>query len=217
MQSENSRKFGMSSNLADNHQLLVSKGYAIFLPDLPMNRNSHEPATEITHAIESALDELVKHPAIDPDRIGIIGHSFGGYSALVAITRIHQFKAAVISGGVGSLISMYTKFDYPNYNYGWIEDGQPNLAVTLWENKERYIRNSPFFELHNIHAPVLIVQGTKDHICKDEAGPIFSSLNRLGKIAEMVLYDEDHWQGTWREKNLIDYYERVVKWFDTYV
>lgn len=217
MQSENIRKFGLSSNLSDNHQLFALKGYAVFLPDLPMDRNSHEPAKEITLAIERALDELVKHPAIDPNRIGIIGHSFGGYSALVAISRIQQFKAAVISGGVGSLISMYTKFDHPNYNYGWIEDGQPNLATTLWENKDRYIQNSPIFELYNIQVPVLIVQGTNDQICKDEAGPIFSSLNRLGKKAEMFLYDEEHWQGTWSEKNLVDYYNRVLQWFDTYV
>jgi dipeptidyl aminopeptidase/acylaminoacyl peptidase len=112
---------------------------------------------------------------------------------------------------------MYTKFDHPNYNYGWVENGQPNLRETLWKNKERYIRNSPIFELDKIQIPVLIVQGLKDQISKDEAGPIFSSLNRLGKIAELILYDEDHWQGTWSKENLIDYYDRVLSWFEMYI
>jgi dipeptidyl aminopeptidase/acylaminoacyl peptidase len=216
MQSSNVRFYGLSRSAADNHQIFATRGYAVFLPDLPMLR-SNEPAEEISIAIENALNELVKHPQIDPERIGIIGHSFGGYSALVAITRSPRFKAAVISAGIGNLISYYTKFDPPNFNYGWVEDGQANLGATLWEDKERYIRNSPLFDLHNIQVPVLIVQGTQDHICNEEAGPIFSSLNRLGKTAELILYDEDHYQGTWKEENLKDYYKRVLGWFNKYL
>jgi len=216
MLSNRVRYFGLSTSAADNHQLFALKGYGVFLPDLPMSR-SHEPAEEIKLSIDNALTELIKHPAIDPERIGIIGHSFGGYSALVAITRIQRFKAAVISAGVGNLISMYTKFDYPNFNYGFVENGLPNMEVNLWEDTQRYIRNSPLFELQNIEAPVLIVQGTRDHLCNEEAGPIFTSLNRLGKNAELVLYDEGHWQGTWSEENLQDYYKRVVQWFDQHL
>lgn len=216
MQSNNVRFFGLSKFAADNHQLFATRGYAVFLPDLPMMR-SNEPAEEISIAIDNALNELVKHPEIDPDRIGIIGHSFGGYSALVAITRIQRFKAAVISAGIGNLISFYTNFDPPSFNYGWIEDGQANMAATLWENKERYIRNSPLFDFQNIQVPVLVVQGTKDDLCFNEAGPIFSSLNRLGKKAELILYDEGHSQGTWKEENLKDYYESVLDWFNKYL
>ncbi|GAE36650.1 S9 family peptidase [Halalkalibacter akibai] len=216
MQSNNVRYYGLSPSSADNHQLFATRGYAVFLPDLPMLR-SIEPAEEISMAIENALNELVKHPQIDSERIGIIGHSFGGYSALVAITRSPRFKAAVISAGIGNLISYYTKFDPPNFNYGWVEDGQVNLGATLWEDKERYIRNSPIFDFHNIQVPVLIVQGTQDHISNEEAGPIFSSLNRLGKTAELVFYDEDHYQGSWKEENLKDYYKRVLGWFNKYL
>ncbi|MDR7074207.1 S9 family peptidase [Fictibacillus barbaricus] len=76
MQSNNVRFFGLSSYAADNHHLFSTRDYAVFLPDLPMSR-SNEPAEEISIAIENALNELVKHPQIDPERIGIIGHSFG--------------------------------------------------------------------------------------------------------------------------------------------
>ncbi|WP_442951688.1 alpha/beta hydrolase family protein [Paenibacillus sp. GYB003] len=71
------------------------------------------------------------------NRIGIIGHSFGGYSTLAAMTKIPEFKAAVISAG-----------------------------------RERYIRNSPLFDLDKIEAPVLIIQGIRDHLCRNEAGPL---------------------------------------------
>ncbi|WP_235213096.1 S9 family peptidase [Alkalihalobacillus alcalophilus] len=220
MQSDYIRQFGLSSSKYDNHQLLASRGYAVFLPDLPMSRGN-EPADEITEAVEAALDVLVQHPSIDPERIGIIGHSFGGYSALVAITRIQRFNAAVVSAGIGNLISFSTHFDAynPDLNmvYGLVEDGQFNLGKNLWEEKERYIRNSPLFDFHNIKTPVLIIQGTKDHICKGEAGPIFSALNRLDKTAQLVLYDEGHWQGDWKEENIKDYYKRVFDWFKYYL
>lgn len=218
MQSNNFRYFGLSTAAADNHHVFSSNGFAVFMPDLPMDR-SHEPAEEITIAIEDALRALLQHPKIDPDKIGIIGHSFGGYSALVAITKIPAIKAAVISAGIGSLISFYTNFDpmLHVYNYGWVEDGQANMGASLWENKDRYIRNSPLFDLDKVQAPVLIVQGIRDNLCRNEAGPIFSGLNRLGKTAEMAIYDEEHWQGTWKRENLEDYYNRVLTWFSKHL
>ncbi|WP_137789266.1 prolyl oligopeptidase family serine peptidase [Bacillus sp. E(2018)] len=216
MQSQALRLFGCSPVVENNHHLLATRGYAVFLPDLPMVR-SNEPAEEITRAIENALDALVEHPEIDSDRIGIIGHSFGGYSALVAITRIQRFKAAVISSGIANLISNYTKFDPPQFSYGWVEDGQANMGTSLWENKDRYIRNSPLFDFDKIQVPVLIVQGTRDHLCSEEAGPMFSALNRLGKTAELILYDEEHSQDTWNEENLQHYHQRVIDWYDKYI
>ncbi|ANC77337.1 hypothetical protein ABE65_011190 [Fictibacillus phosphorivorans] len=216
MQSENVRFFGLSPYAANNHHLLSTRGFAVFLPDLPMYR-SNEPAEEITKAIENALNALVEHPEIDSERIGIIGHSFGGYSALVAITRIQRFKAAVISSGIANLISYYTKFDPPQYSYGWVEDGQANMGTTLWENKEGYIRNSPIFDFDKIQVPVLIVQGTQDHLCSEEAGSMFSALNRIGKTAELILYEEGHSQETWNEDNLTHYHERLIDWYDKYL
>ncbi|MCA1322331.1 alpha/beta fold hydrolase [Bacillus tianshenii] len=212
--------FGLSQTKCDNHQLFASRGYAVFLPDLPRSW-SHEPADEITKAIENAVEALVKHPDIDPDRIAIIGHSFGGYSALVAITRLQLFKAAIISAGVANIISNYTQFDSwdpdTTSNYGMIEGGIFNMGATLWDDQDLYIRNSPIFDFHKIETPVLIVQGTRDHICHAEAGPMFSALKRLDKPAQLVLYDEDHHQSSWRHENIEDYYQRVFDWLEKFL
>lgn len=220
MQSESIRLFGLSQVNCDNHQLFASRGYAVFLPDLPRSW-SHEPADEITTAIENAVAALVEQPDIDPDRIAIIGHSFGGYSALVAITRLKLFKAAVISAGIANIISSYTQFDSwdtdTTSNYGMIEGGIFNMGATMWDEQDRYIRNSPIFEFHKIQTPVLIVQGTRDHISHAEAGPMFSALKRLNKPAQLVLYDEDHHQGSWRQENIEDYYQRIFEWLEKYL
>jgi dipeptidyl aminopeptidase/acylaminoacyl peptidase len=214
MQSNSYRFFGLNTSAADNHHIFASHGYAVFLPDLPMDR-THEPVEEIVTAIKDALHALKQHPNIDYNRIGIIGHSFGGYSTLAAVTQIPVFKAAVASAGIGNLISFYTNFDpfLPVFNYGMVEDGQSNMGDSLWSERERYIRNSPLFDLDKIEAPILLIQGIRDHLCRNEAGPLFAAFNRLGKIAQLVIYDEKHWQGTWKRENLEDYYKRVLEWF----
>ncbi|MGD6874243.1 S9 family peptidase [Sutcliffiella horikoshii] len=220
MQSQSIRLFGLSQSKCDNHQLFASRGYAVFLPDLPMSW-TNEPADDITSSIEKAVEALVKHPDIDPKRIAIIGHSFGGYSALVAITRLQLFKAAIVSAGIANIISCYTHFDScdpdTNSNYGLIEGGLFDMGATMWDERARYIRNSPIFDFHKIETPVLIIQGTRDHVCHAEAGPMFSSLKRLDKTAQLVLYDEEHYQGSWRHENIEDYYQRVFEWLEKYV
>lgn len=55
-----------------------------------------------------------------------------------------------------------------------------------------------------VETPLIIIQGTKDAICTHEAGLMFSSLKRLNKTAELVLYkEEDHWHGTWKVENIL--------------
>ncbi|MEI4920162.1 prolyl oligopeptidase family serine peptidase, partial [Klebsiella pneumoniae] len=97
------------------------------------------------------------------------------------------------------------------------EGGQARMGSTLWEDPQRYIRNSPLFQFDKIETPLLIVQGTLDHLCNDEAGPMYSSLRRLKKEVELVIYDEDYFQGTWSRENLNDYYCRVFEWFERYL
>jgi len=217
MLSKSIRFFGLSPWAAENHHLFASRGYAVFMPDLPINSN--EPADDIVKGLEIALEALCSRPEIDSNRIGIIGHSFGGYSALAAITRVHKFRAAVVSAAMANLISFATKFDpaAPDFFFGWAEGGQARMGSTLWEDTQRYIRNSPLFQFDQIETPLLIAQGTRDHLCNDEAGPMYSSLRRLKKEVELVLYDEDHFQGTWLRENLNDYYCRVFEWFERYL
>lgn len=212
--------FGLYDSPVDNRHLFTSMGYAVFLLEIPISNN--EPADEIEKGLIAALDELGKYPELDINRIGIMGqHSFGGYSTLVAITRMPKwFRAAISHSGIGNLISFSTHFDPKLYqfNYEWAEDGQANMGVSFWEDKERYIKNSPIFDFDKIETPLLIVQGTKDTICAHEAGPMFAALKRLDKTAELVLYEgEDHWHGTWELENIEDYYSRVFGWLEKYL
>lgn len=215
MQSGQLRFFGCTPWSFENHFLFSSRGYAVFLPDLPVS--GHEPADEIGQGLDAAMHALVvSQPEIDRDRIGLIGHSFGGYTALVGVTRLKWFKTAVVSSGIADLIRFATHFDPKAIDefYAMVESGQFGLRETLWENHQRYISNSPIFEFDRIEAPILIIQGTNDPLCASQAGSIFSALRRLGKNAELVFYSgEEHSQAYWREENILDYLDRVVNWF----
>lgn len=218
MQSEQLRFFGCTPWSIDNHHLFTSRGYAVFLPDLPIS--GRDPADRIREGLDAAIQALASQSEVNRNRIGIIGHSFGGYTALVGITRLKWFKAAVVSSGIANLISFATHFDPKAIDefYAKVEGGQMALRETLWDNPIRYITNSPLFEFDRIHAPVLLLQGTSDPICASQAGPIYSALRRLGKTAELVLYNgEDHSPLYWKEENRKDYLDRVVKWFDQYL
>ncbi|MFE7064039.1 hypothetical protein ACFVAD_18055 [Sutcliffiella sp. NPDC057660] len=50
-----------------------------------------------------------------------------------------------------------------------------------------------------------------------EAGPMFSALKRLNKPAQLVLYDEDHHQSSWRQENIDDYYQQVFEWLGKFL
>lgn len=218
LQAEQLRFFGCTPWSIDNHHLLASRGYAVFLPDLPISGS--DPADRIREGLDAAMQALMSQPEIDPARIGMIGHSFGGYTALVGVTRLQWFQAAVVSAGIANLISFAAHFDplAPDGMFARVEGGQFALRETIWDNPNRYVANSPMFELDRTDAPILLLQGTRDPICASQAGPIYSALRRLGKTAELVLYNgEDHSPLYWKEENRKDYLQRVVEWFDRYL
>ena len=81
----------------DNAHIWTTRGYAVFLPD-----GYFEPGQPLDGMVASTLpglDKLVELGIADPDRIGIYGHSFGGYSTLGLLTRTSRFKAAVATAG----------------------------------------------------------------------------------------------------------------------
>jgi dipeptidyl aminopeptidase/acylaminoacyl peptidase len=94
--------FGLSGPGAENSQILATRGYAVLLPDTPVHTNS--PMLEIAKSVIPAVDRVVELGIADPNRLGIMGHSYGGYSTLAVIVQNTRFKAAVDSAGMGDLV-----------------------------------------------------------------------------------------------------------------
>jgi dipeptidyl aminopeptidase/acylaminoacyl peptidase len=193
-------------------QMWLTRGYVVFLPDMPMGRG--QPVRDIVETVNAGVDRLIADGYVHPKRIGVWGWSYGGYSTLALLTRSDRFRAGVAGAGFGNLFSQYgTLSSGGSDSVGYLERGQGALKTHPWNDRERYIENSPFFFLDRISGPVLIVHGAQDTaVPVHMSHEVFVGLRRLGKKAELVVYlDEDH--TIERRHNTEDYWNRMIQWF----
>ena len=210
-------QFGMGGAPVDNLQLFATRGYVVLMADSHLRVGT--PMQDLLKSVMPGVDRAVALGIADPDRVGLIGHSYGGYSTLSLIVQTQRFKAAVVSAGIGNLTAAYGALgsDGSNYLQSWAESGQGRMGGSPWEYRDRYIENSPMFYLDRVTTPLLIVQGASD-TAPWLSDQMFSSLRRLGKRVEYARYaGEDHWPGTWSLANQRDYLTRVIDWFDRYL
>ncbi|HET8671598.1 MAG TPA: prolyl oligopeptidase family serine peptidase, partial [Candidatus Saccharimonadales bacterium] len=135
-------EFGLMEGSQENMQLFATRGYAVLLPDAPLRVGT--PMQDIAKTILPGVDKVIELGIADPERIGVRGQSYGGYSTLALIVQTSRFKAAVISAAQGNLIAKYgTLSGNRALGVDWAERGQGRMGGTLWEYRDRYIENSP--------------------------------------------------------------------------
>lgn len=212
-------RFGLGGAPAENMQILATRGFAVLFPDSPLKKGS--AMQDLLKTVLPGINRVVELGIADPARIGVMGHSYGGYSTLALIVQSSMFKAAVDSAGVASLVSGYTAMttggDSPGI--GWTESGQGGMPGTPWQYRSTYIENSPLFYLDRVETPLLIVHGALDEaVPVTESDSVFVSLRRLGKEVVYVKYaGEGHWEGEWGRPNVLDYWSRVISWFEDHL
>jgi dipeptidyl aminopeptidase/acylaminoacyl peptidase len=201
------------------NQLLASRGYAVLIPDAP--QNGVAPMQEIANSVLPGIDLLADMGIIDPDRIGIIGHSYGGYSTLALIVTTTRFKAAVAISGFSDIASEYGALLRTGEAYGipLAETGQGKIGAPPWDNPRRYIENSPYYYLNRVQTPLLLIHGTEDSaVPVTQSDQVFVGLRRLNKEATYVKYEgQDHLVGNWPYAIRVDYFNRILAWFDQHL
>lgn len=187
-----------------NLRLLTSHGYAVLVPSLPNPPGGMtEPAQGLADRILAVVEAARRTPdaagRFDPDRLGLIGFSFGGYSVMTAITQTHRFRAAVSISGVSDLTSYWASqspfaFVDPEAGYvgnrmtGLVEATQPRMLGPPWREAARYARNSPLLAADRIETPLLLFHGALDPIPHAGSTAMYSALFRQGKDAMLVTY-----------------------------
>ena len=221
------RTFPLSfSPVSSLSQLLSQCGYVVMQPSIPLSveGNKGSPLEEIPDSVLPAVDKMVDMGIADPERIGVLGQSYGGYTVHVLITQTKRFKAAVALAGLSDLISNYGIFDARRrYSFGgssffssWSEGGQGRMGVPLWEDRFQWIENSPIFYLNKVTTPMLMLHGDLDFVSLAQAEEVFSGLKRLEKEAELVRYfGEGHVLS--KPANIRDSWQRIVSWFDNHL
>jgi len=201
-----------------NLQLLATRGYAVFFPDAPQHLGT--PMADLTKTVLPGVDKVVAMGIADPDRVGIVGHSNGGYSVLSLIVQTQLFRAAIDADGMGDLMGMYGEMNAAGEAFGTsLERAFDGLGGTPWEVRERYIENSPVFYLDRVKTPLLIVHGDQDEtVSPFLSDEVFVDLRRLGKEVEYAKYvGEGHSPPLWSYANQLDFCNRMIDWFDKHL
>jgi dipeptidyl aminopeptidase/acylaminoacyl peptidase len=200
-----------------NTQLLATRGYAVLLPDLPYRRGT--TMSDIQKAVLPGINKVVEMGVADRDRIGVWGHSFGGYSVLSLIVQSTQFKAAVESAGISNVITLYGQMEANGNSIGIGLSEEQFTGSMLWEKREKFIENSPVFYLDRVQTPLLILQGTADDTTNPaHSDQVFVFLRSLGKEVEYVKYkDQVHAITLWSYPNQVDRLNRTIGWFERWL
>lgn len=152
---------------------------------------------------------------VDPDRIGVIGASYGGYMVCAALAfRPEAFKAGVNIFGVTNWVR--TLKSIPS----WWEATRNALYKELGDpfEQEAYLHKiSPLFHAENIIRPLLVLQGANDvRVLQVESDEMVAALRANNVPVEYVVFD-DEGHGFRKKKNQIRGYKAVLKFLDTYL
>jgi dipeptidyl aminopeptidase/acylaminoacyl peptidase len=211
--------FGLAGTGPFNMQLLATRGYAVLLPDAPQGRAT--PMADLAKAVLPGVNKVIEMGIADPDRLGIIGHSYGGYSVLALIVQSRRFKAAAEIDGLGDLLAAYGALnkDGTAFETSVEESCQGSMGGSPWEVRDKYVENSPLFYADHLTTPLLIVHGSEDAAVPPFLGDeLFVGLRRLGKEVEYAKYQgEGHSPLLWSKANQRDLCKRVIAWFDAHL
>lgn len=175
-----------------NIAYFVSNGYLVFTPDI--HYQIGHPGKSVVNAIVSATKYLCKRSYIDSKRIGIQGHSRGGWETNYLVTHTNIFAAAMSSSGMSDYVSLYLlnrEYSSGKVRTGRFEHGPQRIGTTLWQLPELYIENSPIFNADKVTTPLLMMSNRMDSDVPFNQGlEFFIALRRLQKKVWMLQYDE---------------------------
>ena len=162
----------------------------------------------------AVIDEAVRDfDFVDPDRLGVIGGSYGGYMTSWIVGHSDRFKAAVSERAVNNFDSQWGSSDF-----GWDFKGYTDKF--LFEDVDLYLRMSPSSYAQDIHTPLLILHSEEDLRCPVEQGEhLFVTLRLLKKPVEFVRFPAESHELTRSGSPVhrVQRFELVVEWFDRYL
>jgi dipeptidyl aminopeptidase/acylaminoacyl peptidase len=160
---------------------------------------------------------MLEERGISNGRFGLMGHSFGGFATNILTTQTARFKASVAIAGISDWVSFSGgPGDFMRLSN---ERGQGRLGGSIWETPDRYVENSPVFQLDQVTTPILIIHGIDDYgVPFQQAEEMYFGLRHLGKTATLVAYPgEDHLYWNTKRAVLLDMWGRILDWLQQYL
>jgi dipeptidyl aminopeptidase/acylaminoacyl peptidase len=190
----------------------VSRGYIVFTPDIYFTPGKNGYSTY--NSVVSAAKYLSTLPFINSSKIGINGHSQGGFETNYLITHSKIFAAALSGAGVSDLVSSALAIDGYGSRLGPAEN---KMGATLWQRSDLYFENSPILRVEKVSTPLLILHCKDDYAVPwQQSLELFLALRRLQKPVWMLQYDNGG-HVLFLQKDKLDYTIRITQFFDHYL
>ena len=198
---------------------LVERGYFVFYPN---PRGSFGQGLAFTQAnrrdfgggdwrdILAGVDAAIEEAPIDGARLGLMGHSYGGFMTMWGVTHSDRFKAAVAGAGIANWISYYGQ----NGIDQWMV---PFFGAAMYDDPAVYRRASPIESIKNARTPTLLYVGERDvETPAVQSMEFWHGLRAIGTPATLVIYDgEGH--AIRKPEHQLDQRRRTVEWFEKYL
>ncbi|WP_116787825.1 alpha/beta hydrolase family protein [Flavobacterium psychrotrophum] len=195
----------------------INDGYLVLMPDIKYEVGA--PGKSIVDCVEAAVNYVTDKGVADKNRIGIIGHSYGGYETCYLISQSKLFAAAVAGAAVTDVISSYLSVNSDTGDkMDWrFESQQYRLGVSPFEDLQLYLEHSTVLNATKINTPLLSWAGKDDISVDHEQGiELHLALRRLGKRNVFLVYPKQgHILTDTNAKT--DLSNRTKKWFDHYL
>ncbi len=215
--SQNLNRYYAPSPYSFNKSVYTSHGYAVLMPDIVYKIN--DPGMSSVWCVLPALEAAIGTGVVDKDKVGLQGHSWGGYQSSFLATQTDAFAAIVTGAPLTNMISMYSSiyWNSGSANQPIFESSQGRFYGGYWDNLEAYTRNSPVYFAGKVTTPMVILHNDNDGAVDWNQGiEYFNTLRRLKKPVVMLQYvGENH--GLRKPANRKDYGVRMKEFFDHYL
>lgn len=197
----------------------MAKGYAILRPN---PRGSSGYGTEFRRAnirdwaggdyedLMTGVDHVIAMGVADPDRLGVMGWSYGGYMTSMIITKTNRFKAASAGAPVTNMMSFNGTADIPSFLPDYFE-------AEFWNDPAVYSKHSAMFNIKNARTPTLIQHGENDlRVPIAQGYELFNALRRQGVPTRMIVLPRQP-HGIQEPRLQIATMQSNLDWFDRYL
>jgi dipeptidyl aminopeptidase/acylaminoacyl peptidase len=194
---------------ARNMEYMTQLGYAVANFDPPIvgdaGRMNDNYVSDLRNNLSAVIDELDRQGFIDRTRLGIGGHSYGGFSTMNALAHTPFFKAGIAGDAM--------------YNRTLTPTAFQSERRTFWEAQKTYTEMSPFFYADKIQGAVLMYHSLEDQnvgTAPESSIRMMQALRANGKPSALFMYPyEDH--GPFTKESDLDQWARWAAWLDIYV
>ncbi|PCI37627.1 MAG: prolyl oligopeptidase [Elusimicrobia bacterium] len=186
------------------------KGYALLkraqMPIVGHPKTMNDSLIEQLNMNSQSIRKVLTEKGIsDPDRIGIIGHSYGAFMVANVLSHSPVFKTGIARSGA--------------YNRSLTPFGFQSERRPFWKAKETYIKVSPFFSADKIEKPILLIHGAIDNNSGThtmQSKRYYAALKGNGVTSRLVLLPhESHGYSAVETVNHVLW--EMIRWFDLHL